>query len=157
MYLSQGYSHIKDSQTKSLVIPFKNGLDSKELVIYLNSKKSSYCLASLDNLNSGEKAFKLTSLDGRKLFYSMIVNPENRIRELKVRKIKKSEPSTTLANLRTMATTSGETCPESTDSFDDCMVCAIADECAGDWVCAATCMVAPVPCLIGFGIACGFF
>lgn len=57
-----------------------------------------------------------------------------------------------------MSTSSNsETCMEKTDNFNDCMLCAIHQECGSDWVCTATCMIAPPACLIGFGIGCAFF
>lgn len=144
---------------KVIEIPLKNSKGESNIMVYTSISKESSgdnlkflpVISEMTQLGDGIRQFKLLSIEGN-VYYGLKLNADNKVGDFKIltdlpiREIITHEPNPVDPGGK-------PSCPESTSTFGDCMLCAI-DECAHDWVCAVTCTVAAEACLVGFGLAC---
>lgn len=144
---------------KVLQIPLKNNPETNIMVytsIYSEGNVENFkylpAISEMKQIENEIRQFKLLSIGGDE-YYSMKLNSENKVGEFKlgielpIRDIVTPTPNPNPGPDEI------QTCPEKTNTFGNCMLCAI-NECAGDWICAVTCTVMAEPCLVGFALAC---
>lgn len=132
------------------VISYKMKTNAKYESLVFYSYQGIFIPAIAKSENKGDlKYLSVSSIKG-KTYFDFYVNSEGKLGKFKVHdtisfgnKIQRNGSS-----MRT-----AETCPETSPSFGDCMLCAI-NECAEDWVCAVVCSVMSPECLVGFALAC---
>ncbi|MCW5910276.1 MAG: hypothetical protein KIT62_04340 [Cyclobacteriaceae bacterium] len=122
----------------------------ESLVFYTYQGLFLSAIAKSEN-KSKFKHLSLSATNG-KIYYDFYVNDEGKLGKLKVHngmsfgnKIKNNNSSKT--------SSVEDTCPNTSSTFGDCMLCAI-EECSDDWVCAVVCSIMSPSCLAGFALAC---
>ncbi len=147
------------TDTKVIIIPFKNNIE-KSLVIYNLKSKSKFKFAIASYSRKGQLShFELNDLNGEPL-YSLDVDSDNRIGNISfgegnLNYGRFSETQFEESDI-SFKYGDGDSCPETTSSFKECMLCGLK-ECADDWVCVAVFAVAPEATLIGFSLGCALF
>jgi hypothetical protein len=140
----------KNSKAQTINFKLKSNLIYKTLTFYY------YNGEFMPVILSSEKKDDLIYISVNDLsnspYFDFYVNKDNKMGEFRVHM---DMPRFKNIDQSVGAKTADQTCMQKTETFGDCMLCAI-DECAHDWICAVVCTVMSPECLAGFALACTF-
>jgi len=147
-----------NSKVQAICFTLKSNMNYKSLVFYTYNGEFTPVIISSENRE--DKTFISVSDLSSKPYFDFYVNKEHKMGLFKMhmnipRFTKNLSTKNLSLRLKSSAgeSTGTKTCMETTKTFGDCMLCAIA-ECGHDWVCAVVCFIATRECMAGFGIAC---